>query len=712
MKGRPLLWRELHITAPLPTDRARAALVALASLPGSPRLVLEAIGQGARVQWRVGAEPYAMTAVLAALQAHLPDLRVTLVRAATGDLAAGALSTAASVHLPGSEHLPLRHDAGEAVTRQLLAAIAAAGNDELVRVQLIVGPRLRPRRIRDIDPVNRRAVTTKLGEHGFGCCYRVAARAATTTRAHQLVEQIAAALRGLEVPAVTVRLRRTSPRSVALAASPWFWPLWLRVSDLVPLTGWPTADLPLPGVPSPHPRQLPASADLATRGRVIGESTLDPHRAVALDGDDALRHLHLIGPTGTGKSTLLANLALQDIASGHGVVVIDPKGDLIDQIAARLPEARLDDVVILDAREDRVVGLDSLGARSGDPDLAADILLGVFHSLYADAWGPRTQDILHACLLTLARRGDACLAMVPLLLTNPGFRRSVTGRVVKADPLGLGSFWAWYDALSDAERAAAIAPLMNKLRTVLMRPTIRAMLGQTDPRLAMSDVFRQRRVLLVSLAKGVIGAEAAQVLGSLVVSLLWQAALSRTAIDTAQRRPVFVHIDEVQDYLRLPGDLGDALTQARGLGVGFTLAHQHLGQLPAGLRAALLANARSRVAFSLGPDDARQLAPVLGAGLVADDLRSLPAFQAYAQVLVRGTTAPTASIRTHPLPAALRSAATVRARSARRYGQPVAEVDALLSGYAVTAPDRRHTATHRPDAPIGRRPRPGQGGVA
>ena len=191
---------------------------------------------------------------------------------------------------------------------------------------------------------------------------------------------------------------------------------------------------------------------------------------------------------------------------------------------------------------------------------------------------------------------------------------------------------------------------MNKLRPVLLRPGIRAVLGQRRPRFDLTDVFTKQRILLVSLSKGTLGPEASQLLGSLVVSLLWTAALGRVGAPAEQRAPVMIHIDEVQDYLRLPGDLGDALAQARGLGVGFTLAHQHLGQLqPTALREAILANARSRVAFQLSSRDARELARDARSILTAEDFETLPAFNAYVSLLVENTPLPWASLSTRPM---------------------------------------------------------------
>jgi hypothetical protein len=263
--------------------------------------------------------------------------------------------------------------------------------------------------------------------------------------------------------------------------------------------------------------------------------------------------------------------------------------------------------------------------------------------------------------------------------------------------MGLGSFWSWWDAISEAERSHAAAPLMRRLRPVLMRPGIRGIFGQRQPKFDLSEVFTKNKILLVSLSKGVIGPEAAALLGSLVVSQLWMTTLGRADVPANRRRPTSFFIDEVQDFLRLPGDLGDALAQARGLGVGYTLAHQHLGQLPKSLLDATMANARSRVAFQLPSRDAREIAGLTKGMLTQADFESLPAFQAYAQLLSNNSPGSWVSLSTEALPPRLRDPAAVRARSRSRYGQPLSEIEADLNGLTT------HGSTT--DESIGRVPR-------
>lgn len=679
MTNRQVDTYRLFLPAPVEEAAVRSALTAIASTSGQPRVLLEASGVAGVIEWRLACERWAAGRVLGALRDHLPEIRheATSTRARVNE--------AARVRFRGDPHLPLNDKVIEPTVRGLLGALSRARGSERVTLQLILGARRRPTSPPPDRRPEHRAAEAKLRQHRAECEVRIGASAVGPRRARSLIEGVAGGLRALEVPGVWMHLSSARVDDFVHGRSPFFWGNHLSMSDIVPLTGWPIGDLPLPGVSDPHPRLLPATAAIPKVGRVLGVSRLAPTREVAMSLDDSLRHLHLLGPTGVGKSTVMAQLALCDISAGLGVVVIDPKGDLIDDLLARIPAERHDDVVVLDARDAAPVGINGLHAPA-DPDLTADTLLSVFHSMYADSWGPRTQDILHACLLTLARRGDASLALIPSLLTNPGFRRSVVGRVVRDDPLGLGAFWGWFEGISDAERSQAIAPLMNKLRPVLLRPGLRGIFGQRQPRFNLDQVFTERKVLLVNLAKGQLGPEASTLLGSLVVALLWSAALRRAGTTAARRLPVMMHIDEVQDYLRLPGDLGDALAQARGLGVGFTLAHQHLGQLPSALRDAVLANARSRVALSLGARDARDVA-ALSAGQVApEDLMALPAFEAYAALLVRNAPSPWLSLSTRPLPPALQPPDVIRRRSAHLYGKPLTDIEADLMSLANPQP--------------------------
>ena len=244
-------------------------------------------------------------------------------------------------------------------------------------------------------------------------------------------------------------------------------------------------------------------------------------------------------------------------------------------------------------------------------------------------------------------------------------------------PEAVRSFWQSYETMSTGERAQTIAPSLNKLRALTTRSSLRLMLGQSKG-LDVGDVFTKRRILLVSLNKGVVGTETAALLGSLLVASLWNAALKRTAIPAAARRPVWAYLDEFQDVLRIGGDIADALSQARALGLGLTLAHQYLGQLPPALQTAIISTVRSSVTFQIDRDDAKTLERRFQPALSVDDLMGMRAYEAVLRLCVDGQTRPPITGRTLPLGEPVQDALAAAGASRERFGTARGEVEAAL----------------------------------
>lgn len=673
----------IELPVPLPAEAGRAALNALASMSGHPRLVLEARGEAGQVSWYLGGSPEVRRAALRAISPHLPDLRT-----GHGDSSTHA-TAAAVVRAPGHRRSPLNADATDEVAQAVLGALSQARKRESVRLQVVLGPRHRPRPVVEASAEQRSRSRTKLGEHRFSCELRIGSAAEDSARAGSLIQGVIASLRPLEAPGVALRIRKTSLASLGRARDPLLWPLELGVSELTALLGWPIGPkgTRLPGVPPAHPRLLPVASKLPETGRILGVSAIDDQRAVAQGVAEASRVLHVVGPIGTGKSTMAVNLALDDAAAGRSVVFIDGKGDAVTDFMERLDPKRHSDVIFFNPTDPNPVGIPVFG---GDPERDADVIFGVIKSLYGDQLGPRSSDLAHAAILTLARAGGCSLAMLPLLLSNAAVRRPLVAKVAPADPIGLGAFWAHFEALSDAERAHVVAPLRNKLDPILsLRPSLRAMFGQPVPRFSFRDLFmdaRKRPIVLISLGSADLGPEGARLLGSVLLALIWQAAQQRTKLPQNQRHPVMLYLDEFQEIVRL-GDLGDALGRARGLGVAFAaLAHQSLSQLTPTMRAAVMAHARSRVCFQLSPQDAKDIAATTNGDLTAQDFQELPAFTAQASLLAGGDRTGWCTIKTRPLPPVLQPAEQVRAISSRTYGRPIAEVEAdllTLAGWGV-----------------------------
>jgi hypothetical protein len=389
---------------------------------------------------------------------------------------------------------------------------------------------------------------------------------------------------------------------------------------------------------------------------------------------------------------LLNNLVLADIAAGRGVVLIDGKGDSLDAILSRLPEERRGDVIVLDCESHGAQPGLQLFGRS-DAELAADVVLGVMSDLFKDAWGPLSERYLRAGLLAVAHDPSGTLADVSYVFSDAAYRRRLVGQI--RDPLTRATFAA-FEAMSPAERQQQLAAPLNKLGTLLGRPIVRTVLGQAKPKLDFREVLSKKRIVLISLAPGRVGGPAARLVGALSVFALFQAVLGRTSLSERGRVPFFVYVDEPKALGALPMPLDTLLEQARGLGVGVTLAPQSITQLPRGLQQAALTNIASRIVFRQQADDARLLARDLR-GVSSDDLEALAAFEAVVRIgLGPGDVAPPVSLRTNPLDAPSGDAAELRRAAAERWGQLPAEVDAAL----IAKHERAAT-----DTPVGRKRR-------
>ena len=709
----PSVWYRLSWPREVEPDAAVAFFRHLAADHARHVVALEVVARGGRLSHRLGVAKRHEDAVLAILDSYIPG---TFAEVIDDDVVA-APEAAWQVTL-STPARALRCDNPSEVARALTTSLANASLHHTVIFQWLLGPRLAPASAasgahtpipwRDIvgqalsgregkDAAGQRALREKVEEPGFRAVCRVGVVAPSPRAAQAVAARLLAALRTAEAPEVKVGLKKEKADKLARAGMPRTWTLAVNVRELAALCGWPLGGVAYPGVERSRSRLLPADATVARRGRIVGLSMIPgARRPLALRVPDSLQHMHVLGPTGTGKSTLLLNLITQDVAAGRGVVVIDPKGDLVEDVLRRVPEQRRCDVVVLDpADEERPVGMNVLQGGDRPAELIADQVLAVFHDLYRENWGPRTQDILHAALLTIAGRPGMTLCALPVLLSNPRFRRQAVSGLT--DEVALKPFWAWFDGLTDGERQQAIAPVMNKLRAFLLRLRMRAVIGQAQPAFDLHAVFTERKVLLMSLAKGLIGPEGSALLGSLAVSQLWQAALGRARVPSHARVPVMVYIDEFQDYLHLPTDLADVLAQARGLGVGLTLAHQHLAQLPSSLRSAVMANARSRVCFQLGTEDARLVASGTPE-FDAIDLQHLGRYEAYMSLVADGNVTPYASAKTIEPPPPSSDAQMIRDLSRRRYGRDLSEVEAELTILVAGS-------TNDDERPIGKRRR-------
>ena len=697
----PLVWHQLRFALPLATETAVGLVERILADASLGRVVLELRAVGGQATGAVGSS--AGERLVSVVRELVPGCRVSRGvsrRAVNQAVVVSARPIGAGL---ATERLAT-------VVRAILAALASTAKDEELVVQLQLGRRFAPQALGRVEPQGwlellglvpipslsserGRRMRALVGRHRAAVCLRLGVRAASPLRQRVLLQGLLGALRLLEGPGVRLRARTEHPAKLDSVRRPWRAGSELGAGEVVAMVGWPVGEGALPATPSVHPRVLALPVARETQ-RAFATGVADQAgERLGISIGDALYHTVLLGPTGAGKSTALAHLALADIQAGRGVLLIDPKTDLVADILARIPEQRRDDVVVIDPTSSRPVGINPLArtqtARSApsssgggvlgggaSPELVADTVLATFKGVFAESWGVRVEQVLSAALVTLARTPGATLVDLPLVLTNAAYRQRLIA-ASGADPLGTGQFWAAYEALSEAQRQQWVGPVLTRLQPFLIRPHLRATLGQAAPSFDLGEVFTRRRIVLVSLNKGVLGAESARLLGSLLVGQLWPLILARAAVEPSRRHVVSVFIDEVQDYLSLPGSLADALAQARSLGAAFHLAHQYRGQLPAALKAGIDANARNKIIFSLSAADAAELARQ-AIGLEAADFQLLPRFGVYARTMHHGRENPWCHATTLPPTPPTQDALALRASSQARYGQDAAQVEAAL----------------------------------
>ncbi|MFF0492854.1 type IV secretory system conjugative DNA transfer family protein [Nocardia sp. NPDC004068] len=711
-----LVWQQVHWPHPLREAAALSLLTTWAAQKHAPLLILEARADVTGVEYLIGSR-----------LRHAQAIRRTVEQLVRGSIVTEFESTdRATVSTTrrlraSTTNRPLEPVDAVASHRSILSALTAVGKNERLVIQAVLGPRHEPALpppapARDDQTVTskllqgilpdrraevRQALTRKLGQHGFEVVLRLGVHAVTAERRRTLLLGLAAAISTVEAAGVRLRLADDKPAHVNTPQPRWslFMPSQhFSVPEVSSLIAWPISDHDsdqFPGQPPIHPKPVrPTPAVQAGTRTVALANAPGADGTIGYDVVDALRHTWITGPSGVGKSALLLNLIVQDLEANRPVVVIEPK-DLIADLLERIPEHRKHDVVLLDPMDSAPVGLNPLDGRyrgNRTPYVVADSLFGMFKSIYGDNLGYRSEDILRNALLALAFHESTSLIMLPILLTNPGFRRSITQRVIKDDPYNAAWFWEKFDSLSPETATSIIAPLSNKLRPLLTKQ-LRGVLSQRSPKFDVRQVLTENKVLLVPLQKGVIGPESAQLLSAGVLYQLWNAILERAGTPEASRTPVMVYVDEAQEFLRFSQDLPDALAMARSLKAGFHVAHQHEAQLPKTMLEAFRNNARNRIAFQLQPGDAKNAAAGQSV-LSPEDFSELPAYHIYARLVRDNSVQPWVSGVTLPPPPVVSNPEEIRRLSRAQYGQPLDEIEAGFAGLLDDISDTP-TAMHR-----------------
>lgn len=361
---------------------------------------------------------------------------------------------------------------------------------------------------------------------------------------------------------------------------------------------------------------------------------------------DRLQHIYCLGKTGVGKSTLLINMALDDINKGHGVCVIDPHGDTSEAIIKQIPDHRKQDVIYFNATDQKhLPGFNPLHRiPEHERHLVASEIVLTFKKIWLDSWGPRLEYILRFAILTLLEYPTATLLDVQPLLLDKAFRSLVLQFTTNEQIL---SFWFnEYDKYPSSLKADAIMPILNKVGVFQANKLLREIVSQQKG-ISLDAVINTRQILICNLSKGLIGDDVSTILGGLITTGIQTASMRRAQLPIESRTPFYAYIDEAHSFVST--SFATMLSEIRKYNVGLFLTHQYLDQLTSDVRSAILGNVGTLISFRLGASDAKVMAEEFYPVFTREDFINLPKYSIYLKLLIDGTTSAPFSANTLPL---------------------------------------------------------------
>lgn len=409
-------------------------------------------------------------------------------------------------------------------------------------------------------------------------------------------------------------------------------------------------------------------------------------RTFGIRASDRRQHMYIMGKTGTGKTTLLKNLALQDISNGAGLAIVDPHGSFVEEVLERIPRHRRDDVIYFNpADADYPIGFNVLEVPNPKyKHLVASDLMGIFTKIWANVWSARMEYILSNCVLALLDTPGTTLLGITRILVDKEYRKKILDNV--KDPV-VRSFWTQeYETWRDQFRNEAIVPVQNKVGQFLSTSFIRNIVGQPKSAINILDIMNHGKILLVNVAKGRIGEDNSALLGAMIITKIQLAAMERVRIAEEERKDFYLFVDEFQNFATQ--SFATILSEARKYRLNLIMAHQYIGQLVTDtstmVRDAVYGNVGTMIIFRVGAADAEFLEKEFEPEFAIQDLVNTPNYHVYLKLMVDGVTSRPFSAITVPvtIPSEGDTTEEIVTMARTRYARPREEVEAEIDAWS------------------------------
>lgn len=389
----------------------------------------------------------------------------------------------------------------------------------------------------------------------------------------------------------------------------------------------------------------------------LGQTTFrNEMKRFGIKTDDRRRHIYILGKTGTGKTELLLNMAIQDINRGCGVAFLDPHGDTAERLLDFVPKERINDVLYFNPADlDFPIAFNVMeGVDISRRYLVSSSLLGVFRKIWPEVWSARVEYILENCILALLEYPNSTVLGIHRILVDPDYRKKVIEKIT--DPM-VRAFWLQeFPRFTQSQELEAVATIKNKISQIVYNPLIRNIIGQTKSKIDFGEILQGKKILLANLARGKIGEDNSKLLGVFLITKLYLTILSRIALSEEERKDYYLYFDEFQNFAT--GAFVNILSEARKYKLNLVLANQYLSQLdeitPAGkttdIKDAIFGNVGTIISFRLGAEDAEFLEREFLPEFSAQDFVNLTKFNIYLRLMVQGAATRPFSAITLPPP--------------------------------------------------------------